>query len=210
MAGARSARVQPRLEFRCFAPDLSPWSARLLERLDSRDTELSAALYLLWRDGDGLNVKIADQRLEIKDRIATEAGLERWRPREPIPFPLRAGSIDGLPALGDRQAMSVAAFIDACARAGHVLVHVLKTRQRFEADGLLAECCELIVNGCGLQTIAIEAGESAPVLRLRAELGLDDFESLAYPAMLRRVTGLAALPSASEWRADNTWLGRVR
>jgi hypothetical protein len=74
-------------------------------------------------------------------------------------------------------------------------------RRHFALPGLLGEVCKLVVNGCYVESIAIESTDLARLGDLCSRLGFDAEHNTSYPAVLKQVTGMAPLPVDSPHRA---------
>lgn len=192
----------PRYEFRLFGPDLDTVVSRLECSMDEGSPSESTSLYLLWQGADGVNVKIRDRALDIKDRIAIEQGFEQWRPRGALGFPLDPRDIEHFPTISQGRVLDAETFMSAFRAAGHVLAHVRKRRRHFEYRAILGESGRLLVNGARLDTIAIESTELGELTAFRSSLALDSAQNLGYPTLLKRVTGLSPLPTDSPYRAS--------
>ena len=70
------------------------------------------------------------------------------------------------------------------------MVPVHKKRAQYRIGGCLAEMTEVVADGKGIRTVAIESEDPAPVIAAIRDLGLGRFENTSYPRGLKRLIGI--------------------
>ena len=186
------AAIVPRWEWRTFGTHFGVAEARFAALTAGRVQE-SDELYFL--GGDGANVKVRDDLLDIKVlREVSADGLERWEPIMKQPFPLpRADAATVFaslrlspPQLG-RDAYTFDQFIDELVVPSGMLhpARVHKRRVRYTVGGCVAEVTDVRADATATRTIAIEAEDAAAVVSAVASVGLGGYLNTNYAVGLR-------------------------
>ena len=202
----------PRYEYRIFSASLRGLEAAVRAEAALLRYRESLELYLLLPGREDLNLKIRDDRLSVKRRIARirrgSRELEQWRPEPELRFPVDPCDLvrylDGAPSLPGRplaDRTAVAAAFRALAGGGAV-ASVFKQRFGFEIDGCPVEIVDLLVNGARLASAAVESEDPDAVVRLLDRLGVAAEENVGYARAIARVTGLSALPEGAHYNAE--------
>ena len=184
---------EPRYEYRVFDADLGEFADRLYTLGVYRNRRESTEIYLAGNTDD-YNCKIHDDRLEIKERLAVERGLERWQPRLKASFPLDEKLLAGelYPALALSGCRPMGKCYDLCALleelsgvgANITVARVQKQRIDYTLDGCQAEYVRLQIGQTSLQSIAVESPDAEQVLAALPLLGLDWFHNTSYPQVI--------------------------
>ena len=187
-------KTSARWEWRSFGRYFGPAETKIAA-LPAGSPQDSDELYLL--SGNGANVKIRDALMDIKALREVDAnGLEQWTPVMKAGFPLPAATAaEVLRALGLAVPASLQDsytqdefFARFCAPGSAVrIVPVHKRRVRYTVDGCMAELSEVVADGQGTRTLAVEAEDPAAVIAAVRGLGLGGHINTSYPV------GLAAL-----------------
>ncbi len=148
------------------------------------------------------NVKIRDDCLDIKTRVAVDAtGLEQWRPTLKARFPIDDVAIDAAwsawrlpPPLLARRHCTLEEFLADIVEPEPALclVQVEKRRRRLVVEACPGEHVTLTVGSQVLEGVAFEHVDPAQVWRAVRALGLENVENTNYPAALKRIVGFTA------------------
>ncbi len=60
--------------------------------------------------------------------------------------------------------------------------------------GVIAEIADLLINGAAIKTIAVESVDVEAVLKVKATLGLEEYENVNYILAIKRIIGMEPLP----------------
>lgn len=189
-----------RYEFRAFARDFGLVEDRLRELAEPSRIVESHEVYIVTSRSDASNIKIRDGRLEIKQLLGEQQGLEQWKPvlKQELPLEHTADAA----VLADALALDCDAE-KLCGRAlpelldeqvfSHVdlgAARVFKQRFGFLVHGCQCEIVALAVNGAWTRSCCVEAENADAVLALIAQLGLDAYTNTSYARAVRRILGL--------------------
>ncbi len=129
----------------------------------------------------------------------------RWNPRMKGEFPMAAAVLqtDVFPAFGvdmpglKRDTYTLEQYLDEIIKPHPQLlaVQVFKRRFAFTVNGCITEMAHLLVNGAAIQTVAVELEDVDAVLEAMEMLGLTAYENVNYLLAIKRITGLAPLPT---------------
>jgi exopolyphosphatase/guanosine-5'-triphosphate,3'-diphosphate pyrophosphatase len=196
------ATIIPRWEWRVFGEGFGAAEAALAARGEPAAVEESDELYLL--SAAGANVKIRADLLDIKLLRDVDAdGLERWEPVMKQGFPLPAAAVSGVfdaldvaPPPRTRAAYTLEQLLAELVVPGGAVraVTVHKRRVRYTLGGCRAEAADVVADGRGVRTIAIESEDASAVIAAVRGVGLDTSVNTSYPQ------GLAALVDAGPAR----------
>jgi len=188
------ATIIPRWEWRVFGDGFGAAEAALAAQTPET-VEESDELYLL--SAAAANVKVRADLMDIKLLREVDAdGLERWEPVMKQGFPLPAAAVSRVfDALGvappprTRAAGTLEQLLaELVASGGGVrAVTVHKRRVRYTLGGCAAEAADVVADGRGVRTIAIESEDASAVIAAVRGVGLDASVNTSYPR------GLAAL-----------------
>ena len=195
--------IIPRYEFRAFAQSFGLVEGRIRKRSCEQIWE-SRDVYVLSAATNENNTKIRDGKMDIKVFVQEEQGLEQWRPRSKVEFPLPVEVIreEVFPAFEvpapdlERPVYTEAHFLDELVWPHRMLtvVQVYKLRFAFTVNECITEIAHLLVNGAAIETVAVESEDPKAVLEAKGILGLDPYENLNYLIALKRIVGMERLP----------------
>ncbi len=201
------AEIIPRYEFRVFAPDLKWFGEKLTANATFDRYRESRELYLVSAHTENFNVKLRDDKLDIKERVETVNGLERWKPVLKAEFPVDKKVLQDkmLPFLGmeikepDTENMSLQKCIRFLQETDpHIApVHIIKKRYGYRVDDAMLELADVYVNGGHIMTVSAESENDQTVHRLRDRLGLGAEENVNYVVAIKRILGWLPLPASS-------------
>jgi hypothetical protein len=186
----------PRFEYRI-------WGRAFPELPPSDQEPESREVYLVPAGGDGSNVKIRREALEIKRLLGVRAGLQHWLPALRYLLPLPAAVIEHhlCPELGvappplRRASYDLAQFLAEVASALPAVraVSLAKRRRSFEVAGSRAERTRVTIGEVIIESAAIEAERFEWAARATDELGLRRAPNLDYVTAIRRILAGQAL-----------------
>jgi hypothetical protein len=191
------ADSQPRYEYRVWAETLEAVRSELQRLAVTLGTEPSEETYLLSAATDNCNTKIRRGLMDIKVLLATEQGLELWKPVLQAEFPLDRSLISGqifhylelpLPYL-EWPKYSLGEFLAEVIQA-HPQIRVatiLKNRTRFQLHECLAEFTSVTLGQVTCQTVAVESTNPALALRFIRHLKIADMPNTSYVRQLKRI-----------------------
>lgn len=197
--------IIPRYEFRAFAQSFGLVTDRIRRRPCENVWE-SKDIYVLSVATDENNTKIRAGKMDIKVFVQEDQGLEQWRPRTKVEFPLPAEVIreEVFPAFEvlvpelERPGYTEAEFLEEVVwpHPALTVAQVYKLRFAFTVNGCITEIGHLRVNGAAIQTVAVESEDPKAVLEAKGILGLDPYENVNYLLALKRILGMARLPAS--------------
>lgn len=184
--------ITARWEWRAFGRRFQQAQAQLAA-LTPEGTQESDEIYLVSGRGDA-NVKIRGALMDIKVlRQVNADGLEQWMPVMKAGFPLPATeAAKVLQALGlppsflAHTTYTLDDFFREFAAPGTGIsaIKVHKRRVRYTIGGCMAELADVIVDGHGISTIAVESEDPAAVIRAVRQVGLSGYTNTSYPSAL--------------------------
>ena len=192
--------IEARYEWRIWDDDLGEVDARIRSLSECHGTRHSTETYLVSRADTGVNPKIRDDKLDIKVLVAVEEGYEQWQPRLKATFPVSDELLrtDLFPLLGlepprlDRVTYELADFLHDVVDPDPdvAAVEVVKVRHAFTVTGCIAEVADVTIAGRALQTASVESGDLDALGEARRATGLDRYENVSYPRIIRDTVGL--------------------
>ncbi len=194
-----------RFEFRAWARNFGMVETRIRRLSPCREIRESSETYIVSSRSDASNLKVRDGKLELKVLVQEREGLEQWQPRVKSQLPVAAKFLaaEVLPALGvevpalDRDDYALDQLVDEIVRPHRDLAaaRVFKRRFAFTVKACMTEHDEVWINGAGLESVAVESSDGAAVLEVLRLLGLDDYENVSYPRVIKRVIGMVPWPT---------------
>ena len=191
-------RIIPRWEWRTFSESFGDCDQRIASLVPAGVQE-GDEVYLL-SPATVENVKIRDRLMDIKRLQQVNADrLEQWKPVLKAAFPLPAALVgqvfDALgvpaPALA-RGTYTLDQLIEELVKPDGRLrtLAVHKKRVQYRVGGCLGEVTEVVADGKGIRTVAIESEDPDRVTAAVRNLGLGRFENTSYPRGLKRLIGM--------------------
>lgn len=188
-----------RHEYRAFARHFGLVEERLRQWGGEPQIRESAEIYLLSASAPGQNIKIRNDQLDIKQRIAEVDGFEQWAPVGKWVFPLDDSARQTLgqalrldDAVLPADCHDPGGLVDALCGCGRevVRVNLFKRRFGFKIDGCLCEFAEVRINGAALSTVCVESSQLDAARKLVEKLGLNQYPNTGYIAALMKVVAL--------------------
>jgi exopolyphosphatase/guanosine-5'-triphosphate,3'-diphosphate pyrophosphatase len=191
------ADPKPRYEFRTWAQTLAEARAKLQQWAAAAGRDQGRETYLISALTERCNTKIRNGLIDMKRLLATERGLELWKPVLKAAFPIDHATISEriFPALelpAPRLAAddySMEEFLDQVLahQVQVAIVKVEKTRQQFTSDGCQAEFTEVLIEGISQQTVAVESEDPVAVLSAMTRLGLENARNTSYIRRIKQI-----------------------
>jgi exopolyphosphatase/guanosine-5'-triphosphate,3'-diphosphate pyrophosphatase len=189
--------IKPRYEFRIWGDSLSSLRDKL-QALAQASSKSSDETYLISAATDRSNVKVRADLMDIKVLVAVDRGLEQWRPILKAGFPLGSDVIAGQvfpgleltpPSLA-KASYNYDEFIAEVIRPNPkiAIVAVHKTRYQYTIGVCATEYSNITINGTPRDTVAVESTNAVAVLKLVAELGINE-ANVSYIREIRRILG---------------------
>jgi exopolyphosphatase / guanosine-5'-triphosphate,3'-diphosphate pyrophosphatase len=196
-----------RFEFRVWGDHLSAYRDRLAALGAPSEPRESAETYILSRSTEAANLKIRDGLLDIKLMTEQLGRLQRWRPvlKAPSPLDSRVLVEQVFPSLGIAPphialpSYTLAEFIRELVRPSCDLeaAEIIKIRRQVKFEDCAAEFAEVgIKGGARSETIAVESGNPAALLRTIAKFGLNSQTNISYVRYLKMMTGMTSHATA--------------
>jgi hypothetical protein len=194
--------IAARYEFRIWAQALEDPHSQLERLALPSGTQRSEETYLISSGTDGCNAKIRNELLEVKLLIASDCGLEQWKPSLKAGFPLESSIIaaqifpgfvlEAPPLPGTRYPL--AKFLEEVIRPQPdiAMVPVAKARQQFIVGACQAEFSSVTINSAAFQTVAVESLDRGAALRLIRQLGIGGSANTSYIRQIKYVLGTQA------------------
>ncbi len=188
--------IKPRYEFRVWEETLASVHDRLGLMAQAKTAE-SEETYLISKATDKCNAKIRGALMDIKVLVATDRGLEQWKPILKGGFPLERSviatqvfpSLDLSPPPLPKAAYELDQFLDMMAQSDEIaIVGVRKMRYQFRIGACAAEYAQIMINSVPRDTVAVESVDPEAVLQLVRELGITEANT-SYIREIKRVLG---------------------
>lgn len=196
---------QSRYEFRSFGQNFDEAAYRMArlsspvpERLWERRSEET---YIMSRANDNNNVKIRDNKMDIKALVQTVDGLEQWSPLLKAEFPISRETLANevflafqlLPPALNKDNYSLQDVLNLVnAHQDLQSVRVSKHRSAYTVNGTICEVAKVLVNGAALTTVSSESTDISDVKKTLADLKLTGIENINYLQAIKRVIGMSS------------------
>lgn len=184
------------LEFRAFDLDVKAVAARWAADADTTSEEETTECYLVTRLSVDVGVKVRRSCFEVKELLAREGLLERWKMRISEPMPIQGAVIGQIvaPLLGVDLPVAERARLDedtleGLARSLPALAWLTLTKRRtlFHFAGGTAETVDVTLGDLQLQSAAVEAHDPHWALEAIAMAGIEMKDNESYPSRLQRL-----------------------
>jgi exopolyphosphatase/guanosine-5'-triphosphate,3'-diphosphate pyrophosphatase len=189
------ADPKPRYEFRTWAQTLARARAKLQQWGIPTARDESDETYLVSASTSRCNAKIRNGLLDIKILLATQRGLELWKPVLKAAFPIdRATIIEHVfPALElpapplPAGHYSIEQFLDLAGQARIAIVQIRKTRRQFTLYQCQAEFTSVLIGTLSQETMAVESEDPGAVLSAVSRLGLENTPNTSYVCRIKQI-----------------------
>jgi hypothetical protein len=173
------------------------------EELKERKSE---EIYIISYRNDLHNIKIRDNKLDIKKLVQSIEKFEQWKPvmKDGFPISLELVKNDIFPALLvelpslNSKTFSVSDFIQIVGTHPDLqAVNVKKRRFGYLINNTVCEMAEVIINNTEVMTISTESTEIKLIKKTIKDLRIDNYENINYLQAIKRITGMIKLPLAN-------------
>ena len=202
----------PRYEFRTFGQHfetaiqkMKQLSEPVPEKFRERRSD---EIYLVSALNSTNNVKIREDKLDIKKLIRTDRRLEQWNPIAKAEFPLNVDFMAeelfpsfevAVPDL-DQDRYDLKSLLKLARIHPELqVVNVSKQRFGFMVNNTICEVAQVLINGAKVVTLSSESTEAEDVLKTVRDLELEEMENINYLQAIKRVTGLIDKPLMNLW-----------
>lgn len=199
------SKIIPRYEFRTFAQNFGLVETKMRKLSPCSMIRESQEVYIVSAANNQNNTKIRDIKMDIKELVEKKQGLERWNPRMKGEFPMPAEMIrsEVFPAFAvkeprfKRDEYTLEQYLEELIIPHPELsaVNVFKRRFAFTINGCIAEIAQLLINGAGIQTVAVELEDIDAILAAKEMLGLNEYENVNYLLAIKRIISMEPLPA---------------
>jgi hypothetical protein len=196
--------IIPRFEFRAFAQNFGMAEEKIRKIAEFERFRESSEIYILSTANNHNNTKIRNNMMDIKRFVKEKRGLQQWEPKMKAEFPIKVNVIcdEVFPAFGaavpafHRSEYTLAQFLEDIIkpRSDLALAYVFKRRYGYSVKGCQAEIADLLINGAAIKTLAVESVDVEAVLKVKATLGLEEYENVNYILAIKRIIGMETLP----------------
>ncbi len=196
--------IIPRFEFRAFAQNFGMVEEKIRRLGKFEKFRESSEIYILSAANNKYNTKIRNNLMDIKFFLKDEKGLQQWEPKIKAEFPIKENVIcdEVFPAFGvavpvlHQPGYTLAQFLEDIIKPHPELslAYVFKRRYGYSIEGSIAEIADLLINGAAVKTIAVESVDVETVLKVKATLGLQEYENVNYVLAIKRIIGMEPLP----------------
>ncbi len=190
--------VTPRYEFRVFENDLGSASDALSKLAQDRSQDRQRDTYIVSRLNIDTNVKVRENRLELKVLEAREGLFELWRPVFEQTFPIDSGLFieHVAPRLGidldvpkRSRELALPELLSMLSRIPAVHpVTLEKERVLFNHGDARSEATEVVIGDASISSVAVESADIERARELAQAAGIAQLANESYPAFLQRIT----------------------
>jgi len=197
--------VIARFEFRAFAQSFGIVEDTIRRLAECEAIQESREVYIVQLGVLERNVKIRNNKLDIKQLIDVQDGFEQWRPTGQFEFPIGQQELgEVLPELAaglDQPEYDQGEFLRTAVNpaGGFYRANVFKRRFRFHVQECLTEIDDILINGTAITSVAIESEDATMVSTVRQLVRLDEFENVSFPLVLARTLGLEPDPDEARY-----------
>ena len=200
----------PRFEFRTFGHDftacheiMAKLSVPVPEDLRVR---IFDEIYIISKTVDDINIKVKNNKLDVKKLIHTKNNLEKWNTIIKKDFPdSKQMLIDEIfPAFNanipiiDTDELDKNRFLNIVKRHTDLFaVSVHKRRYAYIVNLTICEFAEIIIGNDYIYSVSIESTDAKEVIKTVSELKLDSFENINYLQAIKRVNNIVPKPLAN-------------
>ncbi|MGM0519995.1 MAG: hypothetical protein ACQERD_10170 [Campylobacterota bacterium] len=180
-----------RFEYRVFHENLSTKKEYLQKYFTSVGQKDTKEVYLLSKEITKYNIKIRDNKLDVKRFNCSIDGFEQWEPFFKMEFPIESRYINlvfkkeildsGL-YLTQKQLED---FINS--KESIKLVSLTKKRLLFKKDEVLGEFANIDVDNKNFHTVALESDDLERLKKITKEFGFEKYENINYYKFLNKI-----------------------
>lgn len=183
----------PRFEFRIFGSEFQVFIKLYHDLFPNSEitkrTTISDEIYLISSINNNFNIKIRDNRLDIKKLNIKSGSLEQWEPFFKTDFPIdvktlqkKVLSIFQIKSLSpDQSKYTQKQFLSLIQNYSFInRVEVHKNRTQYITKEIMFEIADIDIEGKTLQTICVESTNEEKLLKLLKKLRIDTMKNTNY------------------------------
>lgn len=202
--------TSPRFEFRTFGHNFTDYHKRMAKLSQPVPDDMRVRkfdeIYVISKVGDDTNIKIKNNKLDVKKLIQVLDNLEQWDTIMKYDFPISkklfmdeifpAFKIDTPIFTNDE--LREKQFLRTVKQNNDLLIiPVQKRRQAYIVNLTICEYAEVLFGNDYLYTISVESTEPDEVTNTIRELNLDSFENINYIQAIKRINNIISKPLAN-------------
>lgn len=177
-------KKQPlRYEFRVFGNNLNKASRILASLKPIAKNIKSRELYILLKDNETINIKIRNDKLEIKILIEVIDDLQKWEPVLIEAFPISKETIEKYfsPLVKfEKEKYTKDDLLNLLKNKKIKTVSVDKTRTKYLLDTILFETAHIDINGREISTLCLESDNIDKLKKTIQNLKLEHINNSSY------------------------------
>jgi len=163
-------------------------------------------IYIISKTVDNTNIKVKNNKLDVKKLIQTKDNLEQWETIMKQDFPLSNQLLidEIFPVLNvdnptfDDDKLDKKQFIAIVKQHDDLLVvPVQKQRHAYIVNISICEFAQVIIGNECLYSVSVESTDIAEVKKTIHDLHLDSFENINYIQAIKRVSDIISKPLAN-------------
>jgi hypothetical protein len=200
----------PRFEFRTFGHNFTDYHKKMaklsLPVPDNIHVRTFDEIYVISIAVDDTNIKVKNNKLDVKKLIQVRDNLEQWNTIMKYDFPISKKLLmdEIFPALKadilllKNNELDKKQFVNIIKQHKDLLViPVHKKRYAYILNYTICEFAEVIFGNDYLYTVSVESTEAEEVTNTIRELNLDSFENINYVQAIKRVNNIISKPLAN-------------
>jgi hypothetical protein len=199
----------PRFEFRTFGHDLTEYQKKMAKLSLSVPEDLKVRIfdeiYVISNTVDDTNIKVKNNKLDIKKLIHRQDNLEQWNTIMKCDFPISKELLNDIfTALGAEipllkyDELNDGQFISVAKRHKDLQIFpVHKKRHAYILNKTICEFAAVTIGNINLFTVSVESTEAEEVAKTISELKLGMFENINYIQAIKRVNNIISKPLAN-------------
>ena len=200
----------PRFVFRTFGHKLAKYQEKMamlsIPVPNDIQVRIFDEIYIISKTADNTNVKVKNNKLDVKKLIQTKDNLEKWETIKKQNFPISNQLLinEIFPALNvdspvfDDDNLDKKQFIDIVKQHdGLLVVPVQKQRHAYIINLSICEFAQVIIGNEYLNSVSVESADVVEVQKTIHDLNLNSFENINYIQAIKRVNGIISKPLAN-------------
>lgn len=197
-------------EFRTFGHNFTKYQEKMAKLSvpipDDLRVRIFNEIYIIFNSIDDINIKVKNNKLDIKKLIHSYENLEQWDTIMKQDFPIsKQILIDeifpvfkaDIPII-ENDVLDKKQFISIVKRQKNLLaVPVQKQRHAYIVNLAICEFVEIIIDNDYLYSVSVKSMDVKEVTKAVSELELDSFENINYVQAIKRVKDIISKPLAN-------------
>ena len=202
--------TEPRFEFRTFGHDFTRYHEKMaglsLPIPDDLRVRTFDEIYVISIAVDDTNIKVKNNKLDIKKLIHVRDNLEQWNTIMKYDYPVSKKLLmdeifptlkADIPLLKNNE-FDKKQFVNIIRQHKELLaIPVHKKRYAYILNYTICEFAEVIFGDDYLYTVSVESTDAEEVSKTIQELNLNSFENINYVQAIKRVNNIIPKPLAN-------------